>query len=256
MLTRERQDKIVQIVNEQGAVSVADLVTSLAVSEATIRRDLNTLHKAGRIEKVFGGATSVTGDISSHEYNISEKSQKNMAEKEQIATYAASTITDEDFVFLDSGTTTYQMIPHITARQAIFVTNGIMHAKRLMESGFQTYVVGGRLRPQTEAIVGPEAVESIRKYHFTKAFMGTNGITVKSGYTTPDVDEAMLKRAAIQSAYFSYILADASKFGLVSTVEFASFESCCVITNHVPKTFRSYTESTIVKELDGKEPNT
>src|SRR5574344_1499231 len=189
MLTKDRQDRIINIVNTQRSVTVAELTELLEASEATIRRDLTVLDSQGLIVKVFGGATAVEKDMSAKEDDVPAKSQKNVKEKDIIARYAASIINDEDFVYIDSGTTTLKMIDYIENSKATYVTNGVVHAKKLIEKNMKTIITGGRVRPVTEAVVGPECMESLQKYHFTKAFMGTNGIAAKAGFTTPDVDE-------------------------------------------------------------------
>jgi DeoR family fructose operon transcriptional repressor len=83
----------------------------------------------------------------------------------------------------------------------------------------------------TEAIVGDEAVVTLDKYNFTKGFWGTNGITVKNGFTTPEIKEAMVKKKSMENSKEKYILADDSKFSQVSSIKFADFEDAVIITN-------------------------
>lgn len=250
MLTQERRDQIVAIVNEKNAVTVQELMDEFDASAATIRRDLSALHDEKKILKVFGGATSISaGDVTTFEPNVMTKSSLNMEEKELISRYAASLINDEDFVYIDSGTTTLEMIKYIENTKAKYITNGIVHAKRLLERNLNTMIIGGKCKASTEAIIGPDCIEVIRKYHFTKAFMGTNGISINAGYTTPDVDEAQVKEEAVKHAYVSYILADHTKFGQVSSVTFAPIESCCIITNR--EVNKNYHSKTIIKVVEG-----
>jgi len=246
MLTEERRNLIVSYVNEKNAVTVAELMEEFDASAATIRRDLSALHDERRIQKVFGGATSINKrDISTFEPSVSAKATLNIEEKDAISRYAASLINDDDFVYIDSGTTTLEMIKYIDNHKAKYITNGIVHAKKLLEKGLNTMIIGGRCKASTEAIIGPECIDGISKYHFTKAFMGTNGISISAGYTTPDVDEAMVKEEAVRHAYLSYILADHSKFGQISSVTFADIASCCIITDK--EATKNYTSKTIIK---------
>ncbi|MCR5100640.1 MAG: DeoR/GlpR family DNA-binding transcription regulator [Butyrivibrio sp.] len=246
MLTEERRKQIVSIVNEKKAVTVAELTELLDSSEATIRRDLNALSKASLINKVFGGATSLdSSNIKTTEESMQEKARINIEEKDSISKYAATLINDQDFVFIDSGTTTLKLIDYITNTNAKYITNGIRHAKKLIDKGCETSILGGRIKTPTEAIIGPDCVESISKYHFTKAFMGTNGIAIDAGCTTPDVDEALVKSVAIKQAYITYILADHTKFGQVNAVTFADISKCCIITDKEPA--KRYLEKSIVK---------
>ncbi len=252
MLTEERRNEIVSYIEEHKAVTVQELVDALDASAATIRRDLSALHDERRIIKVFGGATSLTAkDVSTIEPSVAEKSHRNTAEKDLISEYAASLIQDNDFVYIDSGTTTLHLIDHITNKKAKYITNGIVHAKRLLERGMSTMIIGGRIKPVTEAVIGPDCVEALRKFHFTKSFMGTNGISVPAGFTTPDVDEALVKTEAIKHTYLSYILADHSKFGVVSSVTFSDLHSCCIITDEEPA--RKYMDQTIIKAVSGQQ---
>jgi len=246
MLTQERRDLMVAYINEKNAVTVADLMKEFDASAATVRRDLSALHDERRIMKVFGGATSISSvDVNTKEPSVTAKSSLNVEEKDKISKYAASLINDDDFVYIDSGTTTLEMIKYIENTRAKYITNGIVHAKKLLEKGLNTMIIGGKCKPTTEAIIGPDCVEGICRYHFTKAFMGTNGISVDAGFTTPDVDEARVKREAVGHSYISYILADHSKFGQISSVTFADITSCCIITDR--EVNKNYSSKTIIK---------
>ena len=246
MLTEERRTRIIEIVNEKKAVSVNELVEMLDTSAATIRRDINELNRSRQLVKVFGGATAIsTLEINTKEDAVVAKAKKNVEEKDSISRYAAELIQDNDFVYIDSGTTTLAMIDYINNNKAKYITNGVVHAKNLMDKGLQTIMIGGRLKASTEAVVGPDCTEFISKYHFTKAFMGTNGISVTAGFTTPDVDEAMIKTEAIRHAYMSYILADHTKFDQINSVTFARINECCIITDRLQS--KEYTNHTVIK---------
>lgn len=249
MLTEERREKITEIINEKRAVTVTELVEALDTSAATIRRDLTALDLENRICKVFGGATALNAiDVNTTEDEVSAKVLRNVREKDLISKYAASLIQDNDFVYIDSGTTTLKLISYLNNQKAKYITNGIVHAKKLIEKNLDTMIIGGRVKSATEAIIGPDCIDGIRKYHFTKAFMGTNGISVPAGYTTPDVDEALVKAEAIRHSYMTYILADHSKFGQVSSVTFAEISACCIITDVSPD--KTYMDQTVIKTLE------
>ena len=249
MLTEERRSLMVSFINEKNVVTVPELMEEFGASAATIRRDLNALHDEKKIVKVFGGATSVSGsDVNTFEPSVSAKATLYIDEKDAISRYAASLINDDDFVYIDSGTTTLEMIKYITNTKAKYITNGIVHAKRLLEKGLNTMIIGGRCKQSTEAIIGPDCIEGISKYHFTKAFMGTNGISLTAGFTTPDVDEALVKTEAVKHAYMAYILADHSKFGQVSSVTFADISACCIITDR--DAGKNYSGKTVVKVVE------
>jgi DeoR family fructose operon transcriptional repressor len=229
MLTQERRAQILNLLEEKGAVTVLQLCEIFNASESTIRRDLVALSNLGQLKKVHGGAMVSSQEFLRSEEQFEEKSTKYVDEKTKIAQYAALQINDDDFVFVDAGSTTYLMTKYIKDTKATFVTNGIAHAKELSNNGCKVFVLGGELKKTTEAIIGLVAASNLQKYNFSKAFIGANGISIKQGYTTPDTEEAMLKAVALERSFISYVLADSSKFNKVSAVSFASLDSACII---------------------------
>ena len=136
-------------------------------------------------------------------------------------------------MYLDAGTTTDLMIAYITAKNAVFVTNAFSHAQKLAEAGLCTFILGGEIKLSTESVVGEEALQSLSKYHFTKGFFGTNGVSPAFGFSTPEIREALIKRTAMQRTRERFILADPSKFSKLSSVTFAEFSDAKVITTKV-----------------------
>lgn len=230
MLTEERYGKILSILESMGSVTVQQLMTELDASDSTIRRDLNTLDGFGQLTKVHGGAILKSTEYSTRDDEVVHRKEKNKEAKERIAKYAAELILPGDFVYLDAGTTTERMIDYITNRQAVFVTNAITHAKRLADRGCTVYILGGEFKAVTEAIVGEEAVVTLEKYNFTKGFWGTNGISIQKGFSTPELQEALVKRKSMENCRECYVLADESKFNQISSVTFAALESATIIT--------------------------
>ncbi|HHZ06487.1 MAG TPA: DeoR/GlpR transcriptional regulator [Clostridiales bacterium] len=247
MLTEERHSKILKLLQDKKAVSVTELTGLLGTSESTIRRDLNTLGEMGKLNKVHGGATVIENSYSLYEEDVETKAQKCIKEKQAIAKYAANLINDEDFIYLDAGTTTAMMIDYIGDTKATFVTNGISHAKALLLKGLKAYIIGGQLKLSTEAIVGAEGVSNIRKYNFTKAFLGINSISAKSGYSTPDMEEALIKMEARNNSFVTFVLADHTKFNRVSAVTVGNLNEACIITDKLSD--KSYEDYTVVREV-------
>ncbi len=247
MLAQERYQIILEHLGAEGTATVSQLCALLNASEATVRRDLNALAAEGKLKKVFGGATSIR-QMGLFEEHVSRRESVMFEEKNAIATYAASLVQDGDFIYIDSGTTTACMIPHLKNTKATYVTNGVVHAYRLLRAGLNVYLIGGKLRPATEAVVGSEAVRSLQKYNFTKAFMGTNGISLDEGFTTPDSEEANIKQCAIEQSFVSFILADHTKFNRAFPVTFARLDACCILTDRIPK--GRFGDKTIIKEVN------
>lgn len=231
MLTQERHALILEKLEKESVVYLSDLMNLLDASESTIRRDLNYLDKAGLLKKVHGGATSLNSKlINTTEFEVEVRQGINKEDKIAIAKYAASLIKNDDLIYIDSGTTTELMIDFIEAKGATFVTNGIGHAKKLIHKNLTTYILGGELKLTTEAIIGIEAINSLRKYNFTKGFFGANGIDIERGFTTPDIREAMVKEEALKKSKLSFVLADNSKFNEVSSITFGEISNTSIIT--------------------------
>ena len=231
MLARERQQRIVELISQKGAVSISRLVVELGVSVSTVRRDIDVLAKAGQVVRVHGGATSASSfSYETRDRAMDEKYQINASQKDAIGRYAASLIEPGDFVYIDAGSTTEALVNHIETPDATYVTNSIVHARKLVRKGFRTLMVGGELKRSTEALVGPEVLDGLDRYHFTKGFWGTNGATRAQGYTTPDVNEAQVKHLSMKHTGVRYVLCDADKIGRVAPVTFAPFSSACLIT--------------------------
>lgn len=234
MLTEKRYEVILKLLEEKKSITVTEVKELLNTSESTVRRDFNALDSAGKLVKVFGGAVSNEASFTPKEPTVAQKVDVNKEEKQLIARYAASLIEPEDFVYLDAGTTTAYMIDYITERSATYVTNAVAHGRRLAELDFRVLLIGGELKGSTEAVVGNQAILTLQQYHFTKGFVGTNGINKRAGYTTPDANEAQVKKIALEQSQKKYILGDASKFGEISSITFAPFEAATVITDREP----------------------
>ena len=247
MLQDERFERILGKLRKSGSVKVTSLAKELNISESTIRRDINELDGQGMLKKVFGGAVAIKSGITFGETDVAQRTLINVEEKDRIARYAASLIKDDDFVYIDAGTTTERMIDYLEKRNVTYVTNGITHAKKLIQKGFNAYMIGGLLRPSTEAVVGEEAVETVQKYNFTKCFMGTNGIDMELGFTTPDISEAAIKRVVMKRAYRTYILADHTKFGVITPVSFAELNDAHIITDRIDE--KQYCKNTQIVEV-------
>ncbi len=238
MLAEERFARILSMVDSAGSVTIAELMDELDVSESTIKRDLSLLDKDGRLNRVRGGATSLNGKLFTRDDSVSNRMELNVDAKQKVGAYAASMINDNDFVYIDAGTTTARMIPFLTNRSSIYVTNSLPHAMQLSVKGFRVSILGGEFKNLTEAIVGEEAIESLLKYNFTKGFFGTNGVSIERGFTTPEMKEAMVKRAAMRQCRNAYVLCDKSKFDNVASITFGAFESANVITDYTTKKYR------------------
>lgn len=248
MLAEQRAEIILNALAERRALSVTEICQLTGASEATIRRDLNLLDEQRRLRKVHGGAVPVEDEFSVAEPDMAVKRGLFTDEKRRIAGYAASLVTDDDVVFLDAGTTVVEMADFLRQSRALFVTNNMECAFRLAEGGAKPYVLGGDVDPKTMSTGGAQMMDSLRHYNFTKAFLGVTGVTVAQGYTTPDPEAAALKALAASRAARTYVLADASKFGIVTASTALSLEEATIITDQLPD--KRYGEYTQIKVAD------
>ncbi len=173
---------------------MAEVKDLLNTSESTVRRDITALHNAGKLGKVFGGAVALDRTVATHEPTVEQKATVNVEAKQLVAARAAALIQPEDFVYLDAGTTTASMLSYLTEKSSPFRAKWSAPGQNPAAGGFRVYLVGGELKGSTEAVVGNQALMNLQSYHFTKGFFGTNGISRQSGLTTPDMNEAMVKR--------------------------------------------------------------
>ena len=233
MLAEERYNEILRLVNEKKTVTVQELTEVLDTSESTIRRDLTTLHKKGSLIKVHGGATALSVEGMTRDASLTVSRDMNIEEKVAIAKYAAALIEKDDFVYLDAGSSVDLMIDYIVEQEAIYVTNAIGHAQKLLQKGCRVFLLGGELKEVTEAIVGAQAIDSLKRYNFTKGFFGANGVHRERGLTTPDITEALVKEKAMEQCANRYVLADSTKINQISSVTFAGFEEGMILTTRL-----------------------
>lgn len=233
MIAEERLKFISELVNKNGTVSIPELVERLDASESTIRRDLVKLDELGLVTKVHGGAVRIHEQYVVADQSIAGRQALHMPQKRAIAAYAATLIGPNDFVYIDGGTTTECLVDAITQKSALYLTNSLPHAQRLLAKGCRTLLPSGDIKPITEVLVGAETVNAIRRYHFTIGFWGTNGAGLETGFTTPEVSEAAVKQISLEHTVRPYILADSSKFSKISLITFADFNDATVITDHL-----------------------
>lgn len=229
MLTKQRHQLILQRLSEQKVVKLKELVDLTDSSESTIRRDLTDLEAEGYLARVHGGATLLS--TPDEEPTFEEKRDRFVDEKVAIARKAATFIEDGMSIYLDAGTTTQAMVPFLEGKKIVVVTNSLPIANELFDLDIKTFVIGGELKRSTQALVGYNARESMMNYRVDLAFLGMNGIDLDAGYTTPDPEEALVKKTAIELAQTSFVLADASKIGKRTFSRVATLDAAQLITS-------------------------
>jgi DeoR/GlpR family transcriptional regulator of sugar metabolism len=217
----QRREAIVDFLKKETKISVEELSDRLRVSQVTIRKDLDSLEKRGLIERSHGNA--IFSQQSRFNIAFLEKLQMQAREKDLIARAAASYVHEGDSIILDSGTTTLSLAKALVGRfQSLFViTNSVPAALELTNGGYDLLLVGGQVRKHSLSLIGPWAVKNLESYHVDRAFMGTSGITLAHGFSTPDSLDAQMKQTMIRIADKAYVLTDSSKFGHNCMVSFA-----------------------------------
>lgn len=239
MLSQERKRIILNTLYKRKTITVVELMDILKASESTIRRDLSEMDQKGLLKKVHGGAISLNDYYLASDETTITRANINAKEKNTIAKYAASLISDDDVVYLDASTTVALMIDYLKNSNATYITNCISHAIKLSKDNHNVYIVGGMIKANTEAIIGNDAYKYLEKINFTKGFLGANGIDLKKGCTTPDPQEASLKGLVLNNCLKKYILADNSKFDKICATTFAKMDTGLIITNNnIPEDYQ------------------
>ena len=241
MLKSKRKQLILEKITKDKFVSLEYLVKALDTSESTVRRDLDELESERKLRRVHGGAESL--HFLQEEESNQEKSIKNIQEKTKIAQKAASLIQEYDVIFIDAGTTNELLVNELHDPSVTVVTNSIHHATKLVERNIPTVIIGGVVKRSTDASIGGVALNQIGQLNFDKAFIGMNGID-DGFFTTPDMEEGAVKRAILENAKKTYVLADASKLGNTSFAKVAPVSRARLITNQ--------TESEVIQKIKEK----
>ena len=208
----ERRERLRQIVRSRHAVRVEELREELGVSTATIRRDLDELEESGALRRVHGGAVAV--GVHPIEARFEAKAARHAAEKQRIAARAAQLVDPDSSVYLDSGSTCLELARLLVDRADVtVVTNSLPAIVELAGRGPRLVVVGGELRPLSQALVGPLSARLLEGLYVDRAFMGTFSLSLDAGLTTTDPSEAFTKERVLTRAREVVLLVDSSKLG-------------------------------------------
>jgi DeoR family transcriptional regulator, fructose operon transcriptional repressor len=235
MYAAERQQAMAELVTRRGRVSVADLAIEFGVTTETIRRDLDTLEELHLVRRVHGGALPADS-FTVLEAGLSDRGLTHPDEKRRIAKAALSFLPAADAaVIFDAGTTTILLAGMLPKdHRIIALTHAIPIAARLADQpNVEVHLLPGRVRDATQAAVGVETVSALAQIRAEVAFVGTNGITLEHGLSTPDHAEAATKAAIVASAQRVVVLADSSKIGVERTVRFAKLADIDVLVTDV-----------------------
>jgi DeoR/GlpR family transcriptional regulator of sugar metabolism len=232
LIPAQRRQRIFEFLQLHQVASISGLAKMLGASDATIRRDLQWLESQGIAERTHGGA--VLTQRMPLEPAYASSAQAHPEEKRRIGLAAAALVRDGETIFLNSGTTTTQVMNHLLARQDVrdvtVITNNVTAALAAPPSGCEVILLGGYFRPVATSVFGHFATAMLRQVSADRAFIGVDGITLKYGCTTPASGEAEIGRVMIERTHGSVIVvADHSKWGVVSNFEIASLDNLDIV---------------------------
>lgn len=217
-----RLTQIQQMLDDDDAVTIGQLIDRLGVSEATVRRDLDALQRSGVVQRTHGGAVATQV----HELPYPARGSRRISEKRAIARAAASIVEPEMTLFLGGGSTTLHLAEQLVDADVTVVTNSLPVATELSRGRRgQVIVIGGTLRSPEQSMVGPRAVEAIGSYRAAIAFLGVPALDSQHGFTADGDVEAATDLAFIEHAQRCVLLADHTKLGRVSTTHVVPLSS-------------------------------
>lgn len=257
----ERITQMEKFICEQNVVTISELLDRFQISTSTLRRDLDELERHGKIKKIYGGAKQAESTekppVGLMTYD--ERAITNQQAKSLIARRAAEMISENDTIFIDTGSSTVPLLQYLQHfKHLTIVTNSILVLSSTLNMP-QFTVIGlpGVVKNKTASLIGEQCVHMLERYRFHKAFMACSSFSLSDGASNSSVEEHDIKRKVMTRSLQKYLLVDASKFGRSSLLSFASPRDFnCIITDKEPdpdyvQYFREYNIQLIVTEDDG-----
>ena len=212
----QRQQRMLEYVNRHGSASVRQLAEAFFLHEATVRRDLNALDRAGQITRVHGGAAAMEGLQAEIPLYVRETAFREI--KRELARKAAGMVREGNTIFIDSSSTATLMTSFLENKKNLrIVTDGAqtsLHLSRLKDA--QVFCVGGCLGGNSLSYNGPIALQNLSLFHFDYAFFSCRGVSLADGLTDTNEEEAFFRKLLIQRSEHAVLLVDHSKIDVTS----------------------------------------
>ncbi len=232
-----RRDKIVEILNQEGRVTVSALSKKFQISSVTIRMDLEELEKMGLCSRVHGGAISSYKPY--YNMNLSQRSAANEAEKKVIAAHIATLVHDSDTIMMNAGSTTLFVLRMLSRHKDLkIVTNSVAIALEAAGNpDFHVVLLGGNVNTKYQFTYGDDALRQLSEYRVDKLILSVDGIDASSGLSTYYEQEAEICRSMIEHSALQIVVADFSKFDRVAFSHIAPLSAVSdIVTNaKIPK---------------------
>ncbi|MFZ5808544.1 MAG: DeoR/GlpR family DNA-binding transcription regulator [Chloroflexota bacterium] len=221
ILSEERHQVILDLLEESGSVTVNEMVERFGVSEMTIRRDLDILEKKGLLRRVHGGAVLDRGR--SYEPPFLSRAVENLEAKQRIGRIAAEMIQNGDSITLDVGTTTMEIARHIAGKQNLTVITPCLQIGSLLAENpnIRLILTGGIVRPGELSMVGHLAERALKDFYVDKLFLGAAGVDFNAGLTEYNLEDTLVKQVMIKNAKEVILVVDSSKFGRIAFTSIA-----------------------------------
>ncbi len=232
MIGNNRQLEILDILSKKGNVTVEELATILDVSRMTIRRDLEKLQENNLLQRTHGGA--LINKVLLHEMAYNEKREEHAVAKQHIADEAVKHIPEKSIVYLDAGTTTYEISLRLPREGMTIITNDIRIAAHVMTTNNKVILLGGVVLKDTGSVTDQYAQQMLEQFNVDVAVMATSSIDNKLFLCTPDHDRQIMKQIAMQQADKTILATDASKFFSKSLHKIASMTDFDLVITDLP----------------------
>ncbi len=212
MLANQRKEKILELIKEDGSAKVADLSKIFKVTEVTIRQDLKMLESEGLVVREHGGVH--LKNVEDQVRNFTLTNQINLKQKKIIAEKCLELIYPGDTIILDSGSTTTEIAKKLNHIKGLTVITNALNIALMLGANPNVEVImtGGEFKPPTLSLTGQKAADFFEGLNVQKLFLATAGISLKSGLTYPSISDLVVKKAMIEAAETTYLVADSSKF--------------------------------------------
>lgn len=249
MYTVERQQHILQFIRNNKVVKLVTLTKEFNVSMETIRRDIQQLVQEKKIEKFYGGVKY----IEPVEGLMDNRLTQQLTEKIVIAKACASLVDHGDCIFIDSGSTTYQMTPFLLGKEKLtVVTNSLPVAFDLIGSTIEVMIIGGRVRHSEKSVTSNDFLFRFDHLNINKAFICASGVTLEKGISDFSLEEAMTRKQLINISQTVYVATDSTKFNKDVAIQVCPLDEVDMILtdNGLPKeTLQQFTEAGIKLEV-------
>ena len=246
----KRLEAVEAYIRQVGSVSMQQLCQEFDVSINTIRRDIDTLVQKGQVKKVYGGVVAL-GKTEENDALVTRelmdfqvRNQECLEEKNRIGRKAAEFVNHGDTIFLDSGSTTLQMVPYLAEKKNLTVVTYSLPALEALAQypQIRTVALPGVVLGRTASVVGSSTCQALRQFNCVKAFMGCTGLWLTRQLTNATFEEFEVKQVALEQSKVHYLLADHEKFDHAALMTYGQIADLdYLITNQEPEeTYRLY----------------